>query len=123
MSIWLALGFSVFWRFICVPGIGQNAVCEKTGGAGRGERTVLPVFEYEPHLLKEYSLFALDTSFRSGTENMDEICAHLWKFTELNTVDAEGKTQEGLALQGVSVKDPVRLTDGQGAVFTVRQCR
>ena len=73
--------------------------------------------EYEPHLLEQYDLFYLDTSFRSGTENMDEICAHLWKFTELNTADAEGRTQEGLALQGVSVKDPVRLTDGQGAVF------
>ena len=45
MSIWLALGFSVFLALLSgVPGIGQNAVCEKTGGAGRGERTVLPVF-------------------------------------------------------------------------------
>lgn len=48
---------------------------------------------------------------------MDEICAHLWKFTELNTVDAEGKTQEGLALQGVSVKDPGQADGWAGSGF------
>ena len=118
MSIWLALGFSVFLALylVCLESVRMQSARRQAEQAA--ESGLFSLFsEYEPHLLKEYSLFALDTSFRSGTENMDEICAHLWKFTELNTVDAEGKTQEGLALQGVSVKDPVRLTDGQGAVF------
>lgn len=118
MSIWLALGFSVFLALylVCLESVRMQSARRQAEQAA--ESGLFSLFsEYEPHLLKEYSLFALDTSFRSGTENMDEICAHLWKFTELNTADAEGKAQEGLALQGVSVKDPVRLTDGQGAVF------
>lgn len=65
--------------------------------------------EYEPHLLEDYDLFYLDTSFRSGTEDRDEICRHLWKFTEENLIQQE--------LAGIEVKDFVRATDGEGAVF------
>ena len=118
MSIWLALGFSVFLALYlaCLESVRKQSAGRQAEQAA--ESGLFSLFsEYEPHLLEEYGLFALDTSFRSGTENMDEICAHLWKFTELDTTDTEGKAQEGLALQGIAVKDPVRLTDGQGAVF------
>lgn len=45
MSIWLALGFSVFLALylVCLESVRMQSA-EKTGGAGRGERTVLPVF-------------------------------------------------------------------------------
>ena len=42
------------------------------------------------HLLEQYDLFYLDTSFRSGKENRDELCSHLWKFTEDNLKRAQG---------------------------------
>lgn len=118
MSIWLALGFSAFLAFylVCLESVRMQSVRRQAEQAA--ESGLFSLFsEYEPHLLKEYSLFALDTSFRSGTENMDEICAHLWKFTELNTADAEGKAQEGLALQGVSVKDPGQADGWAGSGF------
>ncbi len=73
--------------------------------------------EYEPHLLEDYSLFYLDTSFRSGTENTDEICSHLWHFMEENLTGLDGESWNGLELKGVNVKNMVRATDGGGAVF------
>ena len=93
MSIWLALGFSVFLALylVCLESVRMQSARRQAEQAA--ESGLFSLFsEYEPHLLKEYSLFALDTSFRSGMENMDEICAHLWKFTELNTVDAVSYT-------------------------------
>ncbi|MCD8097771.1 MAG: DUF5702 domain-containing protein [Lachnospiraceae bacterium] len=73
--------------------------------------------EYEPHLLEDYDLFCLNTSFRSGMERSDEICSHLWKFTKDNITGTTGNALEGLTLQGVNVQDFVRVTDGNGAVF------
>ncbi|MCC8140566.1 MAG: hypothetical protein LIO67_09780, partial [Lachnospiraceae bacterium] len=73
--------------------------------------------EYEPHLLEDYDLFCLDTSFRSGTERADEICSHLWKFTKDNITGSTGNALEGLTLQGVNVQYFVRVTYGNGAVF------
>ncbi|MCD8249014.1 MAG: DUF5702 domain-containing protein, partial [Lachnospiraceae bacterium] len=73
--------------------------------------------EYEPHLLENYDLFYLDTSFQSGTEQSDEICSHLWKFVEDNTTGMTGNALCGLELQGVNVQDFVRATDGNGTVF------
>jgi hypothetical protein len=66
--------------------------------------------EYEPHLLEKYGLFYLDTSFQSGTEKQDELCSHLWKFTDQNLM-------KSMELQGVNVKNLVRATDAGGAIF------
>ena len=74
MSIWLALGFSVFLALylVCLESVRMQSARRQAEQAA--ESGLFSLFsEYEPHLLKEYSLFALDTSFQSGTENMDEI--------------------------------------------------
>ncbi len=73
--------------------------------------------EFEPHLLDDYSLLYIDTSFQSGRERTDEICGHLWHFIENNAAAPSGSVSQGLYLQGVNVKDLVRATDGQGSVF------
>lgn len=73
--------------------------------------------EFEPHLLEQYDLFYLDTSFQTGTEKQDEICGHLWRFVNQNLTDAADRPLLGMELSGVNIKDLVRATDGNGAVF------
>lgn len=118
MTIWLALGFSVFLGLylVCLESVRKQSLRRQAEQAV--ETGLFSLFsEYEPHLLESYGLFGLDLSFRSGTEKTDEACGHLWKFVENNTTGADGDSYPGLALQGIQIKDPVRLTDGQGAVF------
>ena len=50
--------------------------------------------EYEPHLLKQYDLFFLDTSFGGGAERTDELSSHLWQFVENNAAS------DGLSCRG-----------------------
>lgn len=110
ITIWLALSFLVF--------LGLYEACMQSAWKGyerqKAERAVQAgVFslfsEYEPHLFQKYDFLGVDTSFQSGREQTEKLCSHLWHFTELNA----GK----LSMQGVNLKEIVRLTDGKGSVF------
>lgn len=67
--------------------------------------------EFEPHLMEQYDLFCLDTSFGGRTERMDELSSHLWHFVENNAA------ADGLSLQGTDISSMVRITDGSGAAL------
>ena len=97
--------------------VGMDAVSEKQAEQAVDGGTVLPFSEYEPHLLEQYDLFCLDTSFGSGREREDELCSHLWQFTEYNLTDASGGPLYGLELLGVDIRSMARMTDASGAVF------
>jgi len=107
--VWLSLSFLVFLSLylVCLQSV------QKQSGRCRAEQAVesglFSLFsEFEPHLLEMYDLFYLDTSFKSGTEQEDELCGHLWNFAG---------NQNDLKLQGINVKNLVRATDGGGMVF------
>ncbi len=118
ITVWLSLSFLVFLSLylLCPQSVQKQSARRQAEQAV--ESGLFSLFsEYEPHLLEDYDLFCLDTSFRSGTERSDEICSHLWKFTKDNITGSTGNALEGLTLQGVNVQDFVRVTDGNGAVF------
>lgn len=118
ITIYLALIFLVFTGLylVCLQSVKkelQRQHAEQSVEAG-----LFSLFsEYEPHLMKQYDLFYLDTSFGSGRERSDEICSHLWHFTEQNLTGSTGDGIYGLSLQGVNADSFVRATDGSGAVF------
>lgn len=118
MTVWMALVFLVFLSLylVCVQSVKkqfQRQQAEQAVEAG-----VFSLFsEFEPHLLEKYDLFYLDTSFRSGTEQLDEVRSHLWKFLKDNLTDSAGMPLAGLELRGVNVDGMVRATDDRGAVF------
>lgn len=47
-----------------LSGIDAEAVCKENGRTGDREQSVFSFSEYEPHLLENYDLFYLDTSFQ-----------------------------------------------------------
>lgn len=111
ITVWLSLCFLVFLSLylVCLQSV------QKQFARSRAEQAVetgmFSLFsEFEPHLLEDYDLFYLDTSFRTGSERTDEICGHLWQFIGDNLLP-------NLELQGVNVKNLVRATDAQGLVF------
>lgn len=111
ITVWLSLSFLVFLSLylVCLQSV------QKQFARSRAEQAVeMGMFslfsEFEPHLLEDYDLFYLDTSFQTGSERTDEVCGHLWQFIGNNLLP-------NLELQGVNVKNLVRATDGQGAVF------
>jgi hypothetical protein len=111
ITVWLALGFLVFLTLYlaCLQSIQKQS--QRRWAEQATENGMFSLFsEYEPHLLEKYGLFYLDASFQSGTEKQDELCSHLWQFTDRNLT-------ESLELQGVNVKNLVRATDAGGAVF------
>lgn len=118
VTVWLALTFLVFLSLylICLESMQKQSARRMAEQVT--ESSLFSLFsEYEPHLLENYDLFYLDTSFRSGKENKDELCSHLWKFTEDNLNRPQGGTILNLQMKGVEVKDFVRATDGGGMVF------
>jgi len=118
VTVWLALSFLVFLSLylICLQSVQkqyQRQQAEQTA-----ESSMFSLFsEFEPHLLENYDLFFLDTSFKSGKEQTDRICSHLWNFAEDNLTGIAGKPLYGLKMQGINVKDLVRATDNSGLVF------
>ena len=93
VTVWLALTFLVFLSLylICLESVQKQSARRMAEQVA--ESSLFSLFsEYEPHLLEQYDLFYLDTSFRSGKENRDELCSHLWKFTEDNLKRAQGGT-------------------------------
>ena len=95
VTVWLALTFLVFLSLylICLESVQKQSARRMAEQVT--ESSLFSLFsEYEPHLLENYDLFYLDTSFRSGKENRDELCSHLWKFTEDNL----NRTQGGMIL-------------------------
>lgn len=118
ITVWLCLSFLVLLSLylVCLDSVQRQHRKQKSEQAV--EAGMFSLFsEFEPHLLEDYSLLYMDTSFQSGRERTDEICSHLWKFTENNLTGLSGSSLPGLKLQGVNVKDLVRATDGRGAVF------
>lgn len=118
ITVWLAMSFLVFLSLylVCLQSVQKQSARRRAEQAL--ENGMFSLFsEYEPHLLENWDLFYIDTSFRSGTEKNAEICSHLWKFVQENITNVMGKPLDGLELQGISVDDPVRATDGDGAVF------
>lgn len=118
VTVWLALTFLVFLSLylICLESVQKQSARRMAEQVA--ESSLFSLFsEYEPHLLEQYDLFYLDTSFRSGKENRDELCSHLWKFTEDNLKRAQGGTALNLQMKGIEVKDFARATDGDGRVF------
>ncbi len=118
ITVFMSLLFLLFLSlyFVCLESVHkqyQRKQAEQAVEAG-----MFSLFsEYEPHLLEQYDLFCLDTSFGGKVERMDEICSHLWKFTENNLTGDTGGSLYGLNLRGVDIKGMVRLTDGGGAAF------
>ena len=118
VTVWLALTFLVFLSLylICLESVQKQSARRMAEQVA--ESSLFSLFsEYEPHLLEQYDLFYLDTSFRSGKENRDELCSHLWKFTEDNLKRAQGGTVLNLQMKGIEVKDFARATDSGGMVF------
>ena len=118
VTVWLVLTFLVFLSLylICLQSVQKQSARRMAEQVT--ESSLFSLFsEYEPHLLENYDLFYLDTSFRSGKENRDELCSHLWKFTEDNLDLSRGGTVLNLQMKGIEVKDFVRATDGGGMVF------
>lgn len=118
VTVWLALTFLVFLSLylICLESVQKQSARRMAEQVA--ESSLFSLFsEYEPHLLEKYDLFYLDTSFRSGKENRDELCSHLWKFTEDNLNRTQDGTVLNLQMQGIEVKDLVRATDENGMFF------
>ncbi|MBS6397751.1 MAG: hypothetical protein KH452_11495 [Clostridiales bacterium] len=118
VTVWMALAFLVFLSLylVCLESVWKQLQRQQSEQAS--EAAVFSLFsEFEPHLLERYDLFYLDTSFGTGRERMDELCSHLWNFMENNITDRSGGSLYGLELKGVDLKNPVRATDGRGAVF------
>ncbi|MDO4262237.1 MAG: DUF5702 domain-containing protein [Eubacteriales bacterium] len=118
ITVWMSLCFLVFLALylICLESVRKQSARRRA--EQEVENGLFSLFsEYEPHLLEEYGLFYLDTSFRTGTERTDELCSHLWSFMEENTVGLTGKPIENVRLMGINVDELVRATDGDGAVF------
>lgn len=118
ITIWLSLSFLVFLSLylVCLDSVQKQHQRQKAEQAV--EAGMFSLFsEFEPHLLEDYDLLYIDTSFRSGKERTDELCSHLWHFTENNATGLAGSALEGLKLQGVNVKNLIRATDGDGSVF------
>lgn len=118
ITVWLSLGFLIFLSLytVCLESVQKQQRRQRAEQAV--EAGMFSLFsEYEPHLLEKYDLLYLDTSFRSGRERTDELCSHLWNFTERNLTDVRGNDRPGLSLLGVNVDKLVRATDGDGAVF------
>ncbi len=110
LTVWMALCFLVFLGLYlaCMDSVWKQYRRQEAMQAA--EAGFFSLFsEFEPHLLEKYDLFFLDTSFRSGTESQERLCSHLWQHTRQNLRASK--------LQGVQIKNPVRATDGQGAVF------
>lgn len=118
ITVFLALCFLVFLGLylVCLQSVQKQHRRKQAEQAA--EAGMFSLFsEYEPHLLASYDLFYLDTSFGGGSEREEELCSHLWQFTKNNLTDGLGNFRQGLSLQGVNIRQPVRATDGQGAVF------
>ena len=118
ITVWTALCFLVFLSLylVCLQSVWMQY--QKKQAEQAVEAGLFSLFsEYEPHLLEQYDLFCLDTSFGSGREREDELCSHLWQFTEYNLTDASGGPLYGLELLGVDIRSMARMTDASGAVF------
>lgn len=118
ITVWLSLSFLVFLSLylVCLQSVEKQS--RRRYAEQAAETGMFSLFsEFEPHLLADYNLFYLDTSFRSGSEQQDEICSHLWHFIGENILDGNGEPQNGLELQGINIKNLVRATDGGGMVF------
>ena len=118
ITLWIALCFLVFLGLylVCLKSVQiqyQRKQAEQAVEAG-----VFSMFsEFEPHILEQYDLFYLDTSFGGRSERKDALCSHLWQFTVNNMTKVSGAPRYGLSLQGVDIKSMVRATDGSGAAF------
>lgn len=118
ITLWLALCFLVFLSLyqVCFQSVWKQFQRQRAEQAAEmGLFSLLS--EFEPHLLEQYDLFYLDTSFGTGTERQDELCGHLWRFVNQNLTDDADQSLLGMKLSGVNIKNPVRATDGNGAVF------
>lgn len=118
ITIWLSLSFLVFLTLwlACLGSVQKQYQRQKAEQAV--EAGMFSLFsEFEPHLLERYGLFYIDTSFQSGRERTDELCGHLWNFTERNLTGVTGRALSGFKLEGVNVKNLIRATDGGGSVF------
>ncbi|MBR5509771.1 MAG: hypothetical protein IKV59_06940 [Lachnospiraceae bacterium] len=118
ITVWLALSFLVFLGLyqVCLQSVWKQSQRQQAEQAAEAGIFSL-LSEYEPHLLEDYDLFYVDTSFRSGIEKQDELCSHLWKFIDMNLKNSLEQPMYGLQLEGVNVTDLVRATDGNGMAF------
>ena len=118
ITIWLALSFLVFLGLyqVCLNSVWKQSQRQQAEQAVEAGMFSL-LSEYEPHLLEDYDLFYIDSSFRTGTEQKDELCSHIWKYVDMNLKNTMEQPVYGLQLKGVNVKDLVRATDENGMVF------
>lgn len=118
ITVWMALCFLVFLGLYLVCLQSVRLQYQKKQAEQAVEAGIFSLFsEYEPHILEQYDLFYLDTSFGGKSERKDELCSHLWQFTQNNVTKASGAPRYGLSLQGVDIKSMIRATDGSGAAF------
>lgn len=118
ITLWLALIFLVFTGLylVCLQSVKKQL--QRQHAEQAVEAGLFSLFsEYEPHLLTQYDLFYIDTSFASGSEKSKELCSHLWHFTDQNITGSSKDGIYGLAVLGVQTDNYVRATDGKGAVF------
>lgn len=118
ITVFLALSFLVFLGLFAACWQSLRKQCQRRQSEQAVEAGLFSLFsEYEPHLLEDYDLFYLDTSFGGGTERTEELYGHLWHFISEGIAKADGGTLYGLELQGINTDHFVRATDGRGAVF------
>ncbi len=118
ITLWVALIFLVFTGLYLVLLQSVKKQLQRQHAEQSVEAGLFSLFsEYEPHLLTQYDLFYIDTSFASGTEQPKELCSHLWHFTDQNITGTSKDGIYGLTLLGVNTDQYVRATDGRGAVF------
>lgn len=124
VTVWLSLMFLVFLSLylVCLQSVQKQQRRQQAEQASQAGLFSL-FSEYEPHLLEQYDLFYLDTSFGSGREQVDELCSHLWKFIDQNITGVSGRPLYGLKLEGVDIDGLVRATDDAGAVFARQAIR
>lgn len=110
ITVFMALCFLVFLGLYLVCLQSVQTQYRKKQAEQAVEAGMFSLFsEFEPHLMKQYDLFCLDTSFGGGRERMDELSSHLWQFVENNAA------ADGLSVQGTDIRSVVRVTDGFGA--------
>lgn len=120
LTVYLTLYLTVILSLclLLIEGVRRNgAALEASCAADVGMQSIMA--EYHRELLEQYNIFAIDSSYGTGTCGKGNTEARLYRYLEKNLQagkwDFFALCADGVELTGVSI-----LTDGNGAVF--REC-
>ena len=125
LTVWLALCLTLILALflVLVDGARRNGCrLEAECVSDIGLQSIMA--EYHRELLRQYNLFAIDTSYGTATCGRANTEAHLREYLEKN-LSMEGiflsetmyRDFFGLKLQSAELTKASRMTDGEGAVF------